>query len=293
MNTEYLKGLILTTLGVVVLSFDALLIRLIGAEAFDVLFWRGLLLSVAILLWYRFSPSGKKQTAVPREKVISWDAPTIRSALLFTGSSISFVMALHLTSVANTLVIISAQPLFAALMSRVFLGERSAPVTWVAIFLSMAGIAWVLAGSWQSENLTGDFCALLAGLFLSAKFVNDRAAKRNMTPGLIMSGFLVAAISFIAGQPFSLQGDAWIWIGVLCLVVLPLAYTLITIGPMRISAAEVGMLMLLETALGPLWTWIWLSEVPGRAALEGGAVVILTLLGHSLIQWKRSVKKVN
>jgi len=56
---------------------------------------------------------------------------------------------------------------------------------------------------------------------------------------------------------------------------------------MRIPAAEVGMLMLLETAAGPLWIWLWLNELPSTAALEGGTVVIGTLLIHGLIQWRR------
>jgi len=75
---------------------------------------------------------------------------------------------------------------------------------------------------------------------------------------------------------------------ILCLVINPLAFFLITLGPMRIPAAEVGMLMLLETAVGPLWVWLVLSEEPGSAALQGGSVVIATLLLHSFYQWRRS-----
>ncbi len=57
-------------------------------------------------------------------------------------------------------------------------------------------------------------------------------------------------------------------------------------GPMRISAAEVGMLMLLETATGPLWIWIWLNEAPSKKALEGGSLVVGTLLIHGFIKWR-------
>ena len=48
MNTEYIKGFMMTALGVLVLSFDALLIRLIEVHSFSLLFWRGLLLSLAV-----------------------------------------------------------------------------------------------------------------------------------------------------------------------------------------------------------------------------------------------------
>mgnify|MGYP001954786184 CR=1 FL=1 len=193
MNTDYMKGFLLTALGVLVLSFDALLIRLINSESFDLLFWRGLLLSVAVFCWCRFRK--------PEQVLFSWDAAFIRSALLFAVSAICFVSAITLTSVANVLVIISAQPLFAAVMARIFLREKSSRVTWAAIIVSMLGIGWVLAGSWQSPNLTGDLIALLCGVSLSAKFVNDRAnSKRDMTPALILSGLIIAAISAIFGS---------------------------------------------------------------------------------------------
>jgi len=46
--------------------------------------------------------------------------------------------------------------------------------------------------------------------------------------------------------------------------------------------------MLLETALGPLWVWLILSEEPSSTALQGGSLVIGTLLLHSLYQWRRN-----
>ncbi|MEH6814466.1 MAG: DMT family transporter [Motiliproteus sp.] len=283
-KTEYMKGFLLTAFGVLVLSFDALLIRLIEADSFSLLFWRGLLLSLVVTLWCRYRS--------PEQPLFCIDGTYIRSSVLFVISTITFVCAINLTSVANVLVIISAQPLLAAVMARLFLGEKSSPVTWLAIIISMLGIAWVMIGSWESPNLTGDLIALLCGLTLSAKFVNDRAAsRRNMTPALISAGLMIAAISAVYGQPLGLQGSDWGWMLLLCLLIIPLAFILITLGPMRIPAAEVGMLMLLETAAGPLWVWLLLNETPSREALEGGSVVIGTLLIHGLIQWRRNQVK--
>ncbi len=285
MQADYIKGLLLTAFGVIVLSFDALLIRLIDAHSFDLLFWRGLLLSLVVWLWCLFR--------CPEQPLFPMDAAYIRSALLFAGSTIAFVCAVNLTSVASVLIIISAQPLFAAVMAQIFVGEKSPPVTRIAIAVSMLGIGWVLVGSWQDSRLAGDLVALLCALALSGRFVNDRAQRhRNMTPALIPAGLLIAAISALAGDPLALEGADWGWMLLLCLLIVPLAFILITRAPMRIPAAEVGMLMLLETAAGPLWIWIWLNEVPAGPALQGGAVVIGTLLIHGLIQWRRNRSKV-
>ncbi|MDO6564174.1 EamA family transporter [Amphritea sp. 1_MG-2023] len=280
MNTDYLKGFLLTSLGVLILSFDALLIRLIEVESFSLLFWRGLLMSVMVALWCRYRYPGKP--------LFYRDWASLRSMLFFSISSILFVTAIHHTTVANVLVIISAQPLFAAIIARLFIGERSAPITWLAIAISMLGIGWVMKDSWSSPNLQGDLMALLCGIMLAAKFVNDRSVKhRDMTPALITSGLLVSLISLFNASPLALSGSDWGWMLLLCIVIVPIAFVLITIGPTRISAAEVGMLMLLETACGPLLVWLFLNEVPSRAALEGGGLVITTLLIHGYLQWRR------
>ena len=72
-----------------------------------------------------------------------------------------------------------------------------------------------------------------------------------MTPALISAGLIVTGISLAFGSPMELSGTDWAWMLVLCIVIVPIAFVLITLGPTRITAAEVGMLMLLETACGP------------------------------------------
>ncbi|MCV6609898.1 MAG: DMT family transporter [Amphritea sp.] len=284
MNTEYLKGFLLTALGVLILSFDALLIRLIEVHSFSLLFWRGVLLALMVALWCRYRN--------PDKKLFSLDGAFIRSAILFAISSICFVNAINHTSVANVLVIISAQPLFAALIGRFTIGERLPAITWIAILISMAGIGWVMKDSWSSPNLTGDLLALTAALVLSGKFVNDRAVKhRDMTPALIAAGIMIAVVSLFNDNPLALNGSDWGWMLLLCVGVIPIAFVLITLGPTRIPAAEVGMLMLLETACGPLLVWLFINEAPSVAALQGGAVVIITLFLHGWIQWRRTTRR--
>ena len=56
------------------------------------------------------------------------------------------------------------------------------------------------------------------------------------------------------------------------------------LGPRYIPAAEVGLLMLLESILGPLWVWLFLDEEPGHLTLIGGAIVISTLAINTV--WK-------
>jgi len=128
-------------------------------------------------------------------------------------------------------------------------------------------------------------------LALSSKFVNDRAeTKHSMVPSLIGGGLIMALFAVFNSDSIMLHGTQWVWTAMLCLVIVPIAFILITLGPKRIPAAEVGMLMLLETVIGPLWIWIFLEIAPNTAALQGGTIVIATLIIHTLIRLKMSRK---
>lgn len=278
MPSDYQKGVWLTTLGVIALSFDALLIRLVNSDEFSLLFWRGLLLSLMVCLWLKLNK---------KNLVVKPDLAYYRSSLLFTLSSVCFVAAIHHTTAANVLVIISAQPVFSALIAQVVLKEKSPPITWLAILFCFGGIAWVMQSSWSNSHLYGDLLALACSFCLAAKFVNDRAVShRDMSPALISSGILICLIGFIWGEPFSMEGAQWGWMVLLCAFIIPLAFVLITLGPTRIPAAEVGMLMLLETVLGPLLVWMFLAEAPSKATLQGGTLVIITLVIHSWFRYR-------
>ncbi len=284
MNNDYLKGFILTAIGTTLLSFDALFIRLINAESADILFWRGLMLSLFIAIYCKIK--------YPGQSLFRFDWRYIRSTLLFAVSSICFVMAINLTSVANALVIISVQPLFAAVLSRVFLKEKSPLITWIAISFCLLGIIWVMLDSWQSPNIKGDLLALVCGLALACKFVNDRSEKHfSMVPTLIGGGIIMSVFALLTTDSIMLSGSQWIWTTILCLIIVPLAFILITLGPKRIPAAEVGMLMLLETVIGPVWVWIFLDLAPNTAALQGGSMVIITLICHAVIRVKIAKRK--
>ena len=61
------------------------------------------------------------------------------------------------------------------------------------------------------------------------------------------------------------------------LYMLPVGTALMFLGPRYIPASEVGLLLLLESILGPVWVWLAIGEEPGASTLLGGAIVLSTL----------------
>jgi drug/metabolite transporter (DMT)-like permease len=280
--TDHQKGLLFCILGVLTLTPDSLLVRLIGAEPFTLLVWRGSLQALAI---FAFLAVVYRTRAMA--EILAIGRTGVLLAVVFTGSTLFFIVALSLTAVADVLVIVAVAPLAAALLSRCFLGEGIPLRTWLAIAATLTGIALLVYEDLGSGSLLGDFAALGCALCIGASFTITRHGRAvSMVPAMALAGAITAVVALVPALllegGLGLAGAPLGYALIMGLLVVPLSFSLITLGPRYLPAAEVGLLMLLETVLGPLWVWLALDERPGDLALLGGLIVLATLAGHSI-----------
>ena len=279
----HLYGILITIAGVLILSPDGLLVRLVSVDSWTVLFWRGLLFSIGILGFYLFRYG---VGTVGLIKVMGRRG--LLAAGLFTLSTTFFVLAITHTSVANALVIIATAPLFAALFSWIFLKETISLSTWIAILVCIGGISLIFIGSMGGGSRIGDLYAIACAFGIAGQVTTVRHARSvDMVPSLGLAGIMTAIIAFPLATPLSINGEDLTYLCLLGLLVLPIAFGLITIGPRYISAPEVSLIMLLESIFGPLWVWLVLSEVPRPETVTGGALVIITLIIHTAVTYRK------
>jgi len=277
-------GRALTALGVIAISPDALLTRLVTADVWTVIWWRAALTALAIIAVLTIHYRGALAARV-RE---SLSMPATLVAPLWGVGTIFFVLAVSNTAVANVLVIIAAGPLFGAFLSRVFLKERIRAETWIASFSILVGLIAVFGESFSAGSLFGDACALGTTLCATIAFVVLRRCENPSPLVLAAAGSLVAVILVTpAAEPWSIDLVDFGYLVVLGVGILPVAYALIFLGPRYIPAPEVGLIMLLETALGPLWVWLVIGEVPSMRVAASGALIVLTVAVHSVIAMRR------
>ncbi|MGC2856178.1 DMT family transporter [Novispirillum sp. DQ9] len=280
----YLRGILLAAAGMTIISPDGMMLHSIQtAPIWDVLFWRtfgmGVALSVVLAAIYR-----RRLPAMLRGQ--GW--PGAVSAVLMSVANFLFVLAMLNTSVANTLIILATMPFWSALLGLVLIGERVGRRTWVAIAVALAGIGVILSGSvgpgFSADTLIGDLAALGAALCHGLNLVNlRRAGDRDMTAALAASGFLTAVFCVPFLHPALVSPRDWLVLGALGFVILPLALTLFLAGARTAPAAEVALLSLVETVLGPLLAWVVLGDAPGARALIGGALVLGAVGGNALV----------
>ena len=93
---------------------------------------------------------------------------------------------------------------------------------------------------------------------------------------------LLVAVAMVGQVGYKVEAPWWILFN--GAVVMPIAFFCLATGPRYITGPEVAMFYLLETVLAPVWVWLIFTEVPSRASMIGGSILIVTLVGHSLWQ---------
>ena len=273
------KGLLITSVGVVVLSLQGIPIRLIEVDAWTLLFVRGVLAAPGLLLFFVVV-----ERAGWRDELRAAMGPAgVTAALLFALDNAMFIYSITHTSVANTLLMISLSPLFAGLLTRIVLRQRVPRRTWLAIGGGAVATLVIMLGSLVAGDLPGTLAGLVASIAIGGTLVVLRSKPSlNMVPAIAIGAGLSGLVGLPAANPASAGLRDWILLLVLGLLIMPLAFGLIATGPRFIPAAEVALLLLLQTVLGALWVWIAVGEVPGTATLVGGAMLIAVLALHSV-----------
>ena len=179
----------------------------------------------------------------------NWQAAGAKDA-----TSRIFYAAFAFTSAANVLIIFACTPLVAAIFSRVLFGERIAFITKMAILGSALGLGVVTSGSLESGQWVGDGLAFIDVIFLGLLFAIIRGRKQsNMVPATALGLLLAAGVSFFFADFPTMAVNQWIWLVLGGAILLPVAISLLTVGPRFLPAAEAAMLTLMESVLGPLW----------------------------------------
>jgi drug/metabolite transporter (DMT)-like permease len=275
------KGIALAVVAMLVISPDAMLIRLMHAAGpWDIAFYRTLLMGTALAA-YLLIRHGRAGTA---RAFRSLGRLGLFAGVLQGVTQICFVSSITQTDVANTLVILATMPLFAALIGWVALREAVAARTAAAIAVAFAGILVIFSGSLGAGNLAGDLLALTAAACLGGNLVLLRHAGPGIIlPVLCLGGFVGAAISVWFADPLAVPAHDLALLGYMGLVQTPLAFILFFNGTRFVPAAEIALMSLIETMLGPFWAWLAVGETPTEQAVAGGTLVLAAIALNSAL----------
>lgn len=271
-DTTRPKGIAIAVTGVIVLTPDALLMRLISVDTATLLFWRGALMSISLLSYLLFF----KRVGI---SFLLRSIPfCLKSGILLSGATLFFVFSVTATKVANTLFILSTMPLIAAFFSRIAYGCSIPKATWFVILSCIAGLGIMTTRDTETA-FWGNIAALGAACCHAGNFTFLRKGKdSNVTLSVALSGLMIAAGALFFSHPFSVSHDDIIYLLILGGVLLPISFGLLTYAPQFISSTDVSLIMLLEVVLSPLLVWALIGEKISLNGLIGGAIVLFSIL---------------
>jgi len=252
-----------------VFSTAGVIVRRVDLPAWDVSFWRSLLLVATILpllLWQRRAVWIDVRNAGPA---------LLASAVALAGSMVAFILALGHAPVANVLIMFGATPFITALLARLLLGEPLHRHTLMAMAVAVAGLALSVASSLKAGAALGMAIAFMVVLCMSSNYVIVRHRRDvGMAPALLLAGVISALAALPFAQPGNLKLDHMGWLLALGPGQLAGGLLLYMASLKRIPAGRAALLGLLELVLGPLWVWLIDGEKPADLTIVGGLIVI-------------------
>ena len=270
-----LPGPLLVFFGALSLSFGGLIVKSFqGANLWQILFWRSiffiLVVSIFLILTYR----KKVFTAF-----VSSGIPGLVGGLILSTGFCGYVFAMYNTTVANTNFIIQTQTIFLAIFGYLFLKEKVSKLTLISIILAISGIILMVGTSLSPGQMSGNIAAFIMPVsFAILILIVRKYPTVDMVPLQLIAGIFAMFVGYlVAGKIMISFYD--IFLGFLAgFFQLGFGFILITIGARRTPSALVGIIMLTEAVLGPMWAWIFINEQPPFMVLIGGSVVIIAVL---------------
>ena len=283
------NAVFLVLLGGVFMSFVGLYMRLISdANGFQILFYR----SIGICSVVCFVCCLKRRT-----KLINFlrtiDRNDVSLGLALSLAFTCYVFAMLNTSVASALLILSITPFLAASMGWFWIGERPTRITWYAMFFAFIGVFFMVKEGQEFGNNLGNFMALLSGFWFAVMLIMARkSGKKDVLGGTFIGGFFCGIFglfaSILVGTGLSvLISDFLIilWMGIFGIGI---GIALVTWGASYVPAAEVSVIVLIESVLGPIWPWLFLGEAMTFSEILGGLLILGSVITSAFFNIQQS-----
>ena len=268
-------GPLLVFLGAFCLSFGGLIVKSFeGATLWQILFWRSLFFSITILFFLIFTYKLKFINSILKSGILG-----LFGGLVLSSGYAGYVFAMYNTTVANANFIIQTQAIFLAIFGYLFLKEKINKLTLASIFLAFSGILLMLGSSLSPGQMQGNLGAFTMPISFAVLILIVRKYPTiDMIPLQLIAGIGALTIGYLM-SPKILISNHDIFLGFIAgFFQVGIGFILITIGARTTTAALVGIIMLIEAVLGPLWAWIFISEKPPMVVFIGGSVVIIAVL---------------
>ncbi len=246
----------------------------------EVVFWRSFFSFIFLAFWLGVTHGRSSLMELRRV-----GRSGIASGVMFSIMITFFLLALTLTTVANTQAIVCLAPFMAAITAWIFLREIPSARTWIAMIGALIGMMLMFVESLGSGRMIGNLVALFVPIAYGINVVILRKShpQADMVIAVLIGSFISALLTLPLALPFQSSAHDLSLLSLMGVVQLAVGCILFVRATPHLTAAEISLIGLLESILAPLWVWWGVGERPSNLALIGGAIVIASLVLNELV----------
>lgn len=277
MSPKYATILILS--GALCMSFAALFVKLIqNADGFQILFYRGFPQCMMVMIVACFI---RRISLVEFFKSIDKTDLILGFTMCIAFSF--YIFALLNTSVASALFILSISPVFAALLSWKIIGEIPTKTTWIAILFAMVGVTVMVGADLTRGQLIGNLFAMISAFSFALMLVFARKSKKSdvLTGNFLGAGFAILMAIILAysyGDGLIVSTQDMLLSFALGAFTIGIGIAFVAWAAPYLPAPNVGVLVLIESVLAPVWVWLFLDMPMKYQEILGGLIILCAVL---------------
>ena len=267
-------------LGVFLWSTGGLFIKLTTIDAYQITFFRSLLAAITVAV-------------LTRKHGWKINAFGLLTSIFYAVLLFSFVWATKKTTAANAIFLQYTAPIYILVLAPFFIGEKFHLRDLLTVILCISGMSLFFVGKLGVADYQGNIAALVSGLFYGLYVMllrHERGKGMNPTIAVIYGNLLLAIVTIPSGISAI---PVMTWFDLLCvsflgIIQIGVAYILfikgVTLGTSPLDASIIGFI---EPLLNPVWVFFFYGERPSNWAILGGAIIIATIMFHTLRQYSR------
>ena len=262
---------------VLAVSFAAIFIRLSNAHPISIAFYRMFFSTLTLLF---FIPYYKDEIKSLNKK----DWLVLLSAGIFLAVHFaSWISSLNYTSVASSVVLVTAHPLVVSWISGWHLDEKTSKKAYLAIIVALFGV-FVMTYSDYSVTPTalfGDFLAIIGMFAVAAYIIRGREMRKRMS--VVPYSFIVYGFSTVFLAIFSIGFSTsfkiyppreYLLFLALALIPTMFGHTLYNWALKYVRAKVVSISLLGEPIGSSILAFFILSEIPPYLTIIGAAITL-------------------
>lgn len=247
-------------------SIGGVLIKLVNLPALEIVGIRSLLTAIVVF-------------AFIKKFEFKLTVNIIGGAVSYTLMVMLYVSSTKMTTAANAILLQYTSPIYIALFGGWLLHEKATKNDWITILFMGLGMMLFFLDDLKGGSIKGSILAILSGVAMAFNTIflrrqKDEDPMENVFWGSILT--VICTLPFMFRQAPSPKS----WIGLILLGVFQLgfSYVLYAKAIKHITALESTFISLIEPILNPVWVLLIIGEKPGKFAILGGAIVMISII---------------